>query len=99
MTNKNLTIQSNDLNAEYYSFYIEDIDKIWLDEYHVLSRQSKRHKWNIVKAYSRLNSRYIFNYQMIKLKEEEVFLHDGIKRMLIDTVLIPSIKIGKWSER
>lgn len=93
----NLVIDHDELHREYYNFYAEDIEHIWLDEYYIMYRQTKRHKWVIDKGYSRLDARKFWN-SVNKIDEKDVPLHDGIVRMLKDK-LIDTMHVAKWSER
>ena len=92
-----ITIDHDELHREYYAFYAEDVEHIWLDEYYIMSRQTKRHKWVIDKGYSRLDQRKFWN-NVIKIEETDVPLHDSIVRRLKDK-LMETIHVAKWSER
>lgn len=87
-----LNYKTDELTQEQYVFWFDDSRKtLWLDQYEIQTRETKRHKFRTVKQYKRLSSRSDY----INVKKEEVPLSDQIKKNAIDK-LISEIKVDYW---
>ena len=88
----NITIskKTTELKTELQTFWLRE-NTLVLDTYIISEKETKKHKFKIVKQYDRLNERS-FN-----LKENEVPFTSEIKLEAL-TKLIDSLKIVTWSE-
>lgn len=49
--------RNDELVKEYFTFYVNDRLEMYLDEYYLQTRQTKRHKFKIEKRYKRIMNR------------------------------------------
>jgi len=84
--------EGDKLNREVYTFYFQNEFHLVLDRYSLETRPTPRHKFQIVKSYSRLDNR---NYKAIK--EEDVVLNDVIIE-LAKKQLYNQVRVHKWND-
>jgi hypothetical protein len=84
----------NELEREVWEFWFQDL-VLWLDNYYFEERETKRHKFKIIRSYSRLHKR---SYDSKMINEESVELPEEIVKAAIDFVAA-QIVVKRWSER
>lgn len=68
--------RENGLQREEFVFWFRDREmQLVLDEYHLQTKETPRHKWRTQHSYNRLQSRYAY------MKREDVPLTEDIKQM------------------
>lgn len=86
-----ININKDELERERYIFYYLD-ETLWLDKYFSEKRETKRHKYKIVKHYNRLSARES------NVKEEDVPISKEIKQEALNA-FIARLNVKLWSER
>ena len=90
----NITIERgiNAFRREIYSFYLENSEHLWLDNYIIQERQTTRHKFVTVAGYHRLEPRNS------NISEADIYLGEDVIREAKDTIYL-NLQVKKWSER
>ncbi len=87
---------TNDLSKEEWKFYFNDMT-LYLDWYTYSERETKRHKFKVIKSYHRLGHQRVVP-SWARIEEEDVIIPEVIVGRVLNHVR-DQITVKKWSER
>ena len=88
-----LEYDMDELTKRKYVFWFDESrSTLWVDGYHLMQRESKRHKYKTIEFYDRLRDRES------TIRKEDVPLDDKIKQDAINK-LIENVKVDYWKGR
>ena len=78
---------------EWVFWYFDDYNVLIIDQYRVIERKSKRHKFVASEAYARLGRSYDYT-----VKEEDVPLPPDVAKEALDQY-VARMRVTRWSDR